>query len=313
MEYRDYIKGDTQVSTIGLGAWQLGVDAGWTTLSEKEAIRLVHKALDLGVNFFDTAPVYGKGTSELRLGKAFVGKDRSKLVITSKFGRLADGRVDFDAKHITATVEGSLKRLGIDYLDSVIIHSPPFAFLDGRNQEHYAILDRLKEVGKIKAYGASIDSVNEIEMLLKTTNATIIHAFFNVFHQDALDAAERIVEKNATVVAKIPLDSGWLTGKYTKDSVFTGVRNRWSKAEIATRAQLVDRFRSLVGTDRNLAQTALAFCLGNRLIASVIPGCVSEQQLVSNIESASKPLSNEMIKQLHAFYKEEIKPLRLPW
>ncbi len=313
MEYRDYIKGDTQVSTIGLGAWQLGVDAGWTTLSEKEAIRLVHKALNLGVNFFDTAPVYGKGTSELRLGKAFVGKDRSKLVINSKFGRLADGRVDFDAKHITATVEGSLKRLGIDYLDSVIIHSPPFAFLDGRNQEHYAILDRLKEVGKIKAYGASIDSVNEIEMLLKTTNATIIHAFFNVFHQDALDAAERIVEKNATVVAKIPLDSGWLTGKYTKDSVFTGVRNRWSKAEIATRAQLVDRFRSLVGTDRNLVQTALAFCLGNRLIASVIPGCVSEQQLVSNIESASKPLSNEMIKQLHAFYKEEIKPLRLPW
>jgi len=203
--------------------------------------------------------------------------------------------------------------LGIDYLDSVIIHSPPFAFLDGRNQEHYAILDRLKEVGNIKAYGASIDSVNEIEMLLKTTNATIIHAFFNVFHQDALDAAERIVEKNATVVAKIPLDSGWLTGKYTKDSVFTGVRNRWSKAEIATRAQLVDRFRSLVGTDRNLAQTALAFCLGNRLIASVIPGCVSEQQLVSNIESASKPLSNEIIKQLHAFYKEEIKPLRLPW
>lgn len=313
MEYRDYIKGDTQVSTIGLGAWQLGVDAGWTTLSEKEAIHLVHKALDLGVNFFDTAPVYGNGTSELRLGKAFVGKDRSKLVINSKFGRLADGRVDFNAKHITATVEGSLKRMGIDYLDSVIIHSPPFAFLDGRHQEHYAILDRLKASGKIKAYGASIDSVSEIKMLLKTTNATIIHAFFNVFHQDALDAAERIAEKNATVVAKIPLDSGWLTGKYTKDSVFSGVRNRWSKEEIATRAHLVDRFRSLVGTHRNLAQTALAFCLGNRMIASVIPGCVSEQQLVSNIESASKPLSNEMIKQLHTFYKEEVKPLKLPW
>lgn len=313
MEYRDYIKGDTQVSTIGLGAWQLGVDAGWTTLSEKEAIHLVHKALDLGVNFFDTAPVYGNGTSELRLGKAFVGKDRSKLVINSKFGRLADGRVDFNAKHITATVEGSLKRMGIDYLDSVIIHSPPFAFLDGRHQEHYAILDYLKASGKIKAYGASIDSASEIEMLLKTTNATIIHAFFNVFHQDALGAAERIAEKNATVVAKIPLDSGWLTGKYTKDSVFSGVRNRWSKEEIATRAHLVDRFRSLVGTHRNLAQTALAFCLGNRLIASVIPGCVSEQQHVSNIESASKPLSNEMIKQLHAFYKEEVKPLKLPW
>lgn len=313
MEYRDYIKGDTQVSTIGLGAWQLGVDAGWTTLSEKEAIHLVHKALDLGVNFFDTAPVYGNGTSELRLGKAFVGKDRSKLVINSKFGRLADGRVDFNAKHITATVEGSLKRMGIDYLDSVIIHSPPFAFLDGRHQEHYAILDRLKASGKIKAYGASIDSVSEIEMLLKTTNATIIHAFFNVFHQDALDAAERIAEKNATVVAKIPLDSGWLTGKYTKDSVFSGVRNRWSKEEIATRAHLVDRFRSIVGPNQNLAQTALAFCLGNPLIASVIPGCVSEQQLVSNIESASNPLSEKRIKQLHTFYKEEIKPLRLPW
>ena len=131
MDYRDYIKGDTQVSEIGFGAWQLGIDAGWTTLSEKEAIHLVHKALDLGVNFFDTAPVYGNGSSELRLGKAFAG--------------LVDGSVDFSAKHLTATVEGSLSRLGIDYLDSVIIHSPPFAFLDGRNQEHYAILDRLKE------------------------------------------------------------------------------------------------------------------------------------------------------------------------
>ena len=313
MDYRDYIKGDTQVSEIGFGAWQLGIDAGWTTLSEKEAIHLVHKALDLGVNFFDTAPVYGNGSSELRLGKAFAGIDRSKLVINSKFGRLVDGSVDFSAKHLTATIEGSLSRLGIDYLDSVIIHSPPFAFLDGRNQEHYAILDRLKEAGKIKAYGASIDTVKEIEMLLKTTNATIIHAFFNVFHQGVLDAAEIVAAKNATVVAKIPLDSGWLTGKYTKNSTFSGVRNRWSKEEIATRAHLVDRFRSIVGPNQNLAQTALAFCLGNPLIASVIPGCVSEQQLISNIESASTPLSEKRIKQLHAFYKEEIKSLKLPW
>lgn len=313
MNYRNYLPDGTQVSEIGFGAWQLGIDSGWKNVSEKEALYLVHNALDRGVNFFDTAPVYGNGTSELRLGKAFKGIDRDRIVVNSKFGRLDDGTVDFSAKHLKSTVEGSLKRLGIDYLDSVIIHSPPLEYLDGNNNDHYAILEVLQQEGKIKAYGASIDSYEEISLLLRTTSATIIHAFFNILHQDMLRAADIIRETGARVVAKIPLDSGWLSGKYHKDSVFTGVRNRWSKEDIRVRALLVEELKQIVGSERTLAQVALAFCLANDLVCAVIPGIRNEEQLITNIKSSDIPIPDDLTQQLHAFYQNKVRPLRLPW
>ena len=313
MKYRPYIAGGIPVSEIGFGAWQLGVNSGWNYVSEKDAIRMVHIAIDHGVNFFDTAPNYGNGTSEERLHKAFKGMDRSKLVINSKFGRASNGTVDFSASVIRPTIEGSLKRLGVDYLDSVIIHSPPFEYLDGNKKEHYNILETLKQEGKIKAYGASIDSHKEIETLLSTTEATIIHAFYNIFHQGAREAKTLIEKKEATIVAKIPLDSGWLTGKYHKNSEFRGVRNRWSKAEIATRAMLVEKLKAIVGEHKSLVQVALAFCLADNFISSVIPGSVNEEQLMTNIKSNEKPLPEELVQLLYSFYSDEVAPQQLPW
>ena len=313
MKYNTYVKRHTPIFEIGFGAWQLGINSGWKNLEEREAIYLVEKAFDLGVNFYDTAPVYGNGTGELRLGKALKKVNRNAVVINSKFGRLVDGTVDFNAKHIKSTIEGSLKRMGLDYLDSVIIHSPPISYLDGTKNDHYNILERLKEEGKILAYGASIESCAEIDLLLTTTQSTILHAFFNIFHQNILQASSIIREKEAVVVAKIPLDSGWLTGKYTKKSVFTGVRNRWSKEEIGVRAELVNKLETIVGPDQNLAQVALAFCLSHDLISCVIPGSISKEQLLCNVSSAEKKLSETLVKQLHNFYETEVAPLQLPW
>jgi aryl-alcohol dehydrogenase-like predicted oxidoreductase len=125
MKYHNYIKGCPDVSEIGLGAWQLGTGLHWESMSKEEAVSLVHKALDLGVNFFDTAPNYGKGTSELRLGNALKGKDRSKIVINTKFGHTNTGALNFEADYIRESLEGSLKRLRTDYVDSLIIHNPP--------------------------------------------------------------------------------------------------------------------------------------------------------------------------------------------
>jgi aryl-alcohol dehydrogenase-like predicted oxidoreductase len=312
MKYRPYIQGDTPISEIGFGAWQLGIDSGWKAVSEKEALNLVHKAIDLGVNFFDTAPVYGNGTSELRLGKAFKGKDRSKLVINSKFGRSDTGAVDFSAALIRPTLEGSLRRLGLDYIDSVIIHSPPLGLLDGNSNDHYEIFEALRKEGKIKAYGASIDTHEEIKLLLDTTGAEVVHIFYNILHQDSLEAADIITKKNVGAVAKIPLDSGWLTGKYNKNSVFEGVRNRWSKADIATRAKLIDKLKGIVGSEKPLTSIALAFCLANDVIASVIPGNLTEKQLLENVQS-NKPLSNDLITSLQKFYYDEVRQYKLPW
>ena len=312
MKYRPYLKGGIAVSELGFGAWQLGVESGWSAVSEAESERMIRTALDHGINFFDTAPTYGNGTSEERLGKVLGTLDRGSFVVNSKFGRLHNGEVDFSAGLIRETVEGSLKRLRLDCLDSVIIHSPPRELLDGNNTDHYAILERLQEEGKIRAYGASIDFAEEITTLLKTTGAKVIQSFFNILHQDCKGAFDLVQEKGATVIAKIPFDSGWLTGKYSADSRFTGVRARWSENEILQRAQLVDRVRNIVSEER-LMPAALSFCTSFDAVSTVIPGAVSEAQLLANIEAMQHRLDDATRQALEAFFEEEVRALQLPW
>ena len=313
MKTRKYLHDGIEVSELGFGAWQLGVKSGWKAVSEAEADRMIRTALDRGINFYDTAPNYGNGTSEERLGKVFKTLDRSKIVINSKFGRLDNGVVDFSSIHIRGSVERSLKRLNVDYLDSVIIHSPPREFLDGNKNDHYSILERLREEGKIRAYGASVDAEDEIKTLLNTTNAKVIQSFFNILHQDCVGAFDLVKSKGATVIAKIPFDSGWLTGKYNAQSTFVGVRDRWSPEEIHTRAHLVDRVKEIVGDHPSMISAALSFCLSFDSVSTVIPGAVSEKQLLANIDATKDPLAKDVVEQLEAFYKEEVRPLKLPW
>lgn len=182
MQYKKLIENSPAVSEIGLGTWQLGFNAGWQDMTESEAIALVHKSLELGVNFFDTAPNYGKGTSEERLGKALKTIDRNSTVINTKFAHTDTGISNYNANYIRPSLEGSLKRLQTDYVDSLIIHSQPFSYLDGNNNAHYEILERLKEEGKINAYGASLDTYDEIKLLLDTTSSKVIEVFFNILH-----------------------------------------------------------------------------------------------------------------------------------
>lgn len=313
MQYNQLIKNAPPVSEIGLGAWQLARDSGWRAMSEREAIELVREALDLGVNFFDTSPNYGRGTSESRLGKALKGSDRSKIVINTKFGHTIDGQLNYEAAYIRESLEGSLKRLQTDYVDSLIIHNPPFEYLDGLKNEHYAILGRLKEEGKIRAYGASLDSFEEMKLFLDTTEGEVIEAFFNIFHQDTGRAFAQAQEKGVGLIAKIPLDSGWLSGKYDASSVFTDIRKRWSRADIRTRAQLIDQLKAILGEERPLGQSAIAFCLAQDAISTVIPGSSSIAQLKTNLESIRHRLPKELVTALADFYASTVKPLALPW
>ena len=130
LKYKKYIKDSINISEIGLGAWQLGQNSGWKSMTEIEAIKLVHKSLDFGINFFDTAPNYGHGTGEERLGKAIKAIDRSKIVINTKFGHTDTGTLNFSSDYIRESLEGSLKRLQVDYVDSLIIHNPPSEYFD---------------------------------------------------------------------------------------------------------------------------------------------------------------------------------------
>ena len=313
MKYNRYTSHSPLVSEIGLGAWQLGENTGWRGLSETEALDLVHKALDLGINFFDTAPNYGLGTSESRLGKALQGIDRSRIVVNTKFGHTVTGTTDYRSEHIRESLEGSLKRLKMDYVDSLIIHNPPFETLDGNQNDHYELLERLKEEGKIKAYGASLDTYEEMKLLMETTQSEVIEAFFNILHQDAARAFGQAQRQGVAIIAKIPLDSGWLSGNYTAESKFTDIRSRWSEKDIRTRAKLVDRVREITGNEHKLVHTAISFCLGYEAISTVIPGNSSLDQLRSNVESTQHRLSGGLVRELEEFYQKEVRELELPW
>ncbi len=313
MKFRQLTPDICKVSEIGLGAWQLGVNSGWRGMNELEAIHLVHAALDMGVNFFDTAPNYGLGTSEQRLGKALKGIDRSKVVINTKFGHSAGGKFDFDAGQLRKSLEGSLQRLQTDYVDSLLLHNPPFELLDGNNTSHYEILERLKEEGKIMAYGASLDTSREMKRLMETTNAEVIEAFFNILHQDTAKAFGIAKEQGVGIIVKIPLDSGWLTGKYGPDSTFDGVRSRWSLADIKTRASLIDAVRAMIGDERKLPQAAIAFCLAYDAVCTVIPGNATIGQLQQNLKSIGDPMSVDLVRKLEHFYHEKVRGLNLPW
>ncbi len=313
MNYTKLIKQSPAVSRIGLGAWQLGINSGWHSMSEKDALKLVEKSIDYGINFFDTAPNYGFGTGEERLGKALKHIDRSKIVINTKFGHTDTGITNYNSDYIRESLEGSLKRLQVEYVDSLIIHNPPTEYLDGNKNDHYEILERLIEEGKIKAYGASLDTFDDMKLLMDTTNTEVIEAFFNILHQDVSRAFAMAKEKEVGIIAKIPLDSGWLSGKYSAESTFDDIRSRWSRQDIQTRAKLVNRVKEIFQEEENLAQKAISFCLAYDAVSTVIPGNLNLDQLKSNVESLNNPISQKLVDKLERFYHAEVNDLQLPW
>jgi aryl-alcohol dehydrogenase-like predicted oxidoreductase len=313
MKYNPYLKYTPAVSEIGFGAWQLGAGTIARGLSEKEALTMVRKAIEWGVNFFDTAPNYGLGTSESRLGEALKDFDRTKIVINTKFGHTVSGGLNYSADYIRESLEGSLKRLKMDYVDSLIIHNPPFEILNGNKSDHFEELERLKEEGKIKGYGASVDTYDEMKILMETTDSQVIETFFNILHQDTARAFDLAQRKNVRLIGKIPLDSGWLSGKYTVETTFSDIRERWSREDIQTRATLVHRIKEILDQEHELGQMALAFCLSYDAITTVIPGNSSLSQLENNVKASQISLSNALRAQLEKFYQEEVSHLNLPW
>lgn len=313
MRFNPYLANGPLVSEIGLGAWQLGASDAWKSMTENEAIQLVHRSLELGVNFFDTAPNYGLGTSEIRLGKALKSVDREKVVINTKVGHCATGKTDFESGSIRESLEGSLRRLDTDYVDSLILHNPPREYLDGNNTDHYAILEQLVEEGKIKAYGASLDSYDEMKLLMDTTGSKVIEAFFNVLFQDTSRAFETARKNGVGIIVKIPLDSGWLSGKYTAATEFDDIRSRWSETDKKTRAGLVEKVKEIIPDPDRIAQAALSFCSSFDAVSTVIPGNKNIAQLESNIDSTRYRMSPETLVKLRSFYREQVEHLQLPW
>ena len=311
MKHRPFGNTGMNVSEIGLGAWQLA-NPDWGVSDGKEALEIVQKSLEAGCNFFDTAPGYGGGRSEELLGEGLKSV-RQSVVICTKFGHTAEGATDFRAESIRLSLETSMKRLQTDYLDIVLMHNPPREMMDGRIASQYEEFEKLKTEGLIRAYGVSLDWRAELELVLDTTRSQAAEVFFNALYQETLPAYPKAQARGMGLIIKVPLDSGWLSGKYRANHKFEGVRNRWSPEVLARRSDLVEKFAALIPEGTSMAHAALQFVLAQPQVSTVIPGAKTVAQALDNFAAADKQLSPEVVQSMRDLWKEEIEADPLPW
>jgi aryl-alcohol dehydrogenase-like predicted oxidoreductase len=317
MQTRILGKTGISVPVVGFGAWQLGNVRDFGAMEETAAVGLVHAALEQGCNYFDTAPGYGQGASETLLGKALAGR-RAGATISSKVGHYVDAEGVFQPERLRGTVEASLGRLQTDYLDILLLHNPPYEVLDGTLPQ-WDVLRALRAEGKIRAYGASLDWGREVRRFAAATDGQVIELLLNVFHQEPTLAFDAVCCANIGIIAKVPLDSGWLAGRYTAESTFTGIRGRWTPEVIARRAALVERLRGIVREGEapaepvTMVQAALRYLLALPEVATVIPGVRDLAQLAENLSAADVPMPAATVARVRAFWEEELKDNPLPW
>lgn len=310
MNYKPYGKTGMNVSRIGFGGWQLGNHDMWGEMSFENGVSLVLEAFTKGIRLFDTAPGYANGMSEKIIGTAL--KDvRNQVVINTKIGHLADGTSDFSVASLESQILQSLERLQTDYLDSVLLHNPDMDILAGKTG-HFAELKRLKQKGLIRAYGVSIDTYQELKTVIEKTDVEVIEILFNVFFQSPASLFSFVKAKKIALIAKVPLDSGWLTGKYHASSTFSGIRTRWDQETINRRSIMVEKLKKICNTE-DLTKTALAFILSFDAITAVIPGMKNLNQLQSNIEADEYQISYHEKQNMIDLYNQQIKNSPLPW
>ena len=292
MEYKNVGRSDIKISVIGFGCWAMGADesdAGWRNIKHEESIAAVHKALDLGINFFDTAEAYGDGKSEEVLGQALKGK-RDKVVISSKVFRNHLKKED-----VLKACEASLKRLGTDYLDIYYIHWPnPEVPLS----ETMGAMAKLKEEGKIKVIGVSNFDVDQMEECLKIGRIETSQSPYSLFWRHTEDKVIPFCVRNEVgVFAYSPLAQGLLTGKVTAGQKFDDIRshNKLFKGKTFEVAlQQVERLKKIAQKyGKTPAQVALNWASSQQGIISVIAGAKRPSQLEENLGAVGWELSGE--------------------
>jgi aryl-alcohol dehydrogenase-like predicted oxidoreductase len=312
-------KTSLQVSEIGLGCWQLGgqlningVSTTYGDVTKENAKMIVKKALDYGINTFDTADVYSLGECERRLGN-ILKEYRSSVYIFTKAGNVPSYSEsslfewDFSHAHLSSAINRSLKRLDTDYVDLFQVHVPPKSEDDFSNIEK--AFKKIKSENQANYCGVSIG--NQFETGIKLIEAGLVDTLQTHFSLLEFGAAKElfsIAKKNRVgIIASQPLAQGFLTGKYKKQSIFSknDIRTRLSINEIKTKVEKANNFQIFANENRTMNQVALLYILSHDAISTCIPGSKSIEQLKSNILTTEKNLSNNEL--------EKIKEIQLSW
>ncbi|MGG1552100.1 aldo/keto reductase [Paenibacillus ferrarius] len=299
MKFRRLGKTDLKVSVVGVGTWQFGGEWG-LDYTQDEVDRILDQAAELGINLIDTAECYGDHLSESFIGSYLSRRDRSKWVVATKFGHhfhdLFTRTDDYSAQSVVQQLDASLKALHTDYIDLYQFHSGPDSQFD--NDELWTTLDKLTQAGKIRHLGTSIGSNANIHQTAASTKvgSKAIQVVYN-----RLDRApeEQVfpscIEQDLGVLARVPLASGYLSGKYKPGAVFAGndVRHRHDAEAVRQKLEEVERIqRDEVPQGMDMAKWALAWCLKHDAVTTVIPGCKNPEQVIANA-AATELISDE--------------------
>ena len=319
MKYRQLGNTELKISELSFGTWAIG--GSWGKTNDAEALKGLQKAMEAGVNFFDTADVYGDGHAENLLAKATKGKE-NEIYIASKFCRSKDihDPETYSEQSVRELCEGSLKRLQREYIDLYQIHCPPLEIL--KNGEVFNVLDKLQQEGKIRYYGVSVETVEEGLYCLENTEVKALQVIFNIFRQKPMETLFPMAkEKGVGILARIPLASGLLTGKFTEKSTFAeddhrnfnrngeafNVGETFAGLEFSKGVELSHHLHWISENRGNMTRAALRWVLDNPYITTVIPGFKTVQQVEDNLEAIHVPsFTNEEKDRLENFYKEEV-------
>ncbi len=321
MDYRELGRTGWRVSSIGFGAWAIGGDA-WGGADDAESMRALHRAVDLGVNFVDTADVYGDGHSE-RLVARLRRERREEVVVATKAGRRLDPHVagGYDRANLTAFVERSLRNLGADALDLLQLHCPPSAVYE--MPEVFGVLDDLAAAGKLRHYGVSVERVDEALRAVEYPGVQSVQVIYNMFR---LKPADRFLDvaraRRVGVLARVPLASGLLAGRLRADTAFAAGDHRsfnrrgeafdvgetFSGVDYEAGLAAVEELRPLVPPGATMAQLALRWVLMHPGVTTTIPGARDAAQAESNAAAAElPPLSDEAMARVRAVYDRRLR------
>jgi aryl-alcohol dehydrogenase-like predicted oxidoreductase len=322
MQYRELGRTGLKVSTISFGAWAVG--GAWGTVDDKESLAALHSALDRGVNFFDTADVYGDGRSERLLAQ--LRKDRREpFYVASKAGRRLDPHIaeGYNRANLTAFIERSLKNLQTDAIDLLQLHCPPTSVY--YNPEVFGVLDDLVKAGKLRHYGVSVEKVEEALKAIEFPGVKTVQIIFNIFRQRPSELFFVEAQKRKIgILARVPLSSGMLTGKISHSSKFSSDDHRafnrhgeafdrgetFSGVDYETGLKAVATLRPLVPKSATMAQLALRWILMFPAVTCAIPGAKRPAQVEENVAAADLPaLKPATMKKISALYNANIRPL----
>ena len=320
MEQRTLGRTGRSVGVVGLGAWQLGGD--WGSVSEDDALAVLRAAVDAGVTFIDTADVYGDGRSERLIGRLLGERGDDGLVVATKMGRRVEQRPElYNRENFLAWNDRSRENLGVDTLDLVQLHCPPTPVYS--DDAVFDALDELVEAGRVRAYGVSVETVEEALTAIARPRVATVQIILNAFR---LKPLERVLpaarEAGVGIIARVPLASGLLSGKYDEHTQFDpddhrnynrhgeafDVGETFSGVPFEAGLDAVRDLRGIVGPDVAMAQFALRWIIDQPGVSAVIPGARNADQARSNVAAADLPrLTDEQQAAVQEVYDRRIR------